>query len=159
MTKLRAPLSVEQALARIAGQLPDGYTTMAQVAGRSPSLVRKWGDPDRDEDIPLRCAIALDLAYLAAGGQGHPLFDAYGARLELAETATFADRFALLRHAHNVIREGGEAHAAMIAASLPSATQRDRDHALREMAEAFEAMKPAMVALGSPEPHQTGPPG
>lgn len=153
MTKLRAPLSIEQALARIAGLLPEGYGSMATVVGRSASAVRKWGDPDREEQIPLDCAIALDCAFQAAGGEGHPLYDAYGAQLDLAEAAAFADRFALLSRAHSVIKEGGEAHTALIRACQPDATSADRQTALRELAEAFEAIKPALAALGgSPEP-------
>ena len=158
MTKLRAPLSVEQALARIAGQLPAGVDTMAEVAGRSVSLVRKWGDPDRDEQIPLDCAIALDLAYQAAGGEGCPLHQAYTAKLEISAAARFADRFELLRRATDVIKEGGEAHAALTRACLPDATRADEDHALRELAEAFEAIKPTLAALGAAPGNERAPP-
>ena len=148
MTKPRAPLSIEQALARIAGQLPDGFASMAEITGRSASLLRKYSDPERDEEIPVSLAIALDLAFQAHGGQGHPIFDAYSAKLELAETGAFADRFDLLRRATEVIKEGGEAHAALTRACLPEATPRDREEAARELSEAFEAIKPTLAALG-----------
>lgn len=148
MTKLRPPLSTEQALSRIAGQLPGGFEAMAEKVGKSASLLRKYGDPDREEEITVRDARTLDLAFRAAGGEGYPLYDAYTAQLEIAELQTFSDRFALLDRAGKVIKEGGEAHAALIAACKPGATQRDRDNAARELAEALEEIKPTLAALG-----------
>ena len=69
MTLHRPPLSIDAGLARIAGQLPDGWAGMAQAVERSESLVRAWGQPGRRERIPLEEAIRLDLAYRAAGGE------------------------------------------------------------------------------------------
>lgn len=149
MTKLRAPLTIDAALARIAGQLPGGWDEMAEVAGRKTRTVRNWGDPDTVEQVPIDCAIDLDLAYLAAGGDGTPIRDAYDARLELAAAAKFSSQRELLRHAEDVIREGGEAHAAILAACQPDATAADRENAHRELAEAFEPIKRALALLGA----------
>jgi len=147
VTKLRAPLSIEQALQRIAGQLAGGVHTMAEFAGRQPGTIRAWMDPDRPEQVTLDAAIELDLAYQAEGGKGAPLFEAYATRLQLAEAARFSDRHRLLDHAHGVAKEGGEAIAAIIAAARPDATDADRREAHREVAEAFEKFRDVLPIL------------
>ena len=113
MTKRRAPLSLDAALARIAGQLPRAWLDMGDLTARAERTVRNWGDPDTREQIPMDCAIALDLAYQQAGGDGAPIFECYAARLELAGVHRFADRIALGRRAADAIRECGEAGAAL----------------------------------------------
>lgn len=147
MTKNRAPLSIEQALQRIAGQLAAGVDAMAATANRQPGTVRAWMDPDRPEQVSLDAAIALDLAYQAEGGQGAPLFEAYATRLQLAEASRFADRHRLLDHAHGVAKEGGEAIAAIIAAARPDATDADHRAAHREAAEAYEKLRDILPLL------------
>ena len=131
MTKRRAPLTFDAALARIAGQLPEGWDEMGRTTGTTASYLRACGDPDRREKLAIADAIALDLAFAAAGGEGHPLYDAYGAQLELAEATHFAGRFSLLRRAATLIKEGGEAHAAIARLCLPDATDADRRAAQR----------------------------
>ena len=157
MTKLRAPLSIDAALARIAGQLHGGWNEMAQRTERKSRTVRNWGDPDTPEQVPIDCAIVLDLAYQEAGGLGAPIYEAYSARLDLAEAARFADRHALMGRSVEVIREGGEAHAALVRACQPDATLADRAHALREVTEAFEAIRNTIPLL-EPEDPAIGPP-
>lgn len=151
MTKLRTPLSIEQALQRIAGQLEAGVEAMAIVAHRQPGTIRAWMDPDRPEQVSLDAAIALDLAFQAEGGTGAPLFEAYATRLQLAEAARFADRHRLLDRAHAAIKEGGEAHAALVAAARPDATDADRRAAHREVAEAFEQLRDILPLLSGQE--------
>ena len=147
MTKARAPLSIDAALARIAGQLPEGFEEMARVVGRQVRTVRNWSDPDTAEQVPVNCAIALDLAYIAAGGTGAPIFEAYALKLELADAAKFGDRHQLLRHAQDVARETGEANAAIIGAAHPAATKNDRARALAEATEAREALNQVIPLL------------
>lgn len=151
MTKQRAPLSIDAGLARIAGQLTAGWLAMADVSGRKERTVRNWGDPDTPEQIPLDCAIALDLAYQAAGGEGAPLFEAYSFQLELAEVARFADRIALGRKVADAMREGGEANAALVLAAQPGATPSHRANAHREVCEQIEALKFIAAHLAAPE--------
>lgn len=157
MTKRRAPLSIDAALARIAGQLTGGWEAMAQIADRKERTVRNWGDPDTPEDIPLPKAIALDLAYQAAGGEGSPLFESYAFQLELAEVTRFADRIALGRKAAAAMKEGGEAHAALILAAQPGATIADRMSARREVLESIDALKQLVPYLDPVEPLQAFP--
>lgn len=147
MTKLRAPGSIDAALARIAGHLEAGYAAMATLTGRAERTVRNWGDPDTSEQIPVDCAIVLDLAFRAEGGDGAPLFECYAAQLDAAGMTHFADQIALGRHTQAVIKEGGDAHAALVRASQPGATDRDRAEAQREVQEAIEVLHRALPML------------
>lgn len=151
MTKLRPPLSVHAAIARVVGQLARDYDEAAEITDCKPGTIRAYGDPDRREEIPVTHAIALDLAYMASGGEGAPIFEAYAHKLELAELAQFADRIALHKQVVRVIQEGGEAHAALVRACQADATSADRVAALRESAEAFEEMKRVIPLLDQPE--------
>lgn len=152
MTKTRAPLSVEQALQRIAAQLPGGVEEMAAIVQRQPGTIRAWMDPDRSEQVTLEAALELDLAYQENGGQAAPLFETYGAQLDLADARRFADRHRLLDYAHGVIKEGGEAHAALIAFARPGATPADRQMAHKEACEAFEKLRDIIPLLAEPDP-------
>lgn len=147
MTKVRLPLSIEQALARIAGLLEGDYQAMGEICGRQPHTIRAWGDPDKQDDIPVGCAIALDLAFQAAGGEGSPLYEAYGAKLDLADAARFADTHRLLDYAQGVIKEGGEAHAAIIGAARKDATHNEKRIAFREASEAYEKLRDILPLL------------
>jgi len=147
MTKQRLPLSIEQGLARIAGHLPGGYDRMGEICARQPHTVRAWGDPDKEDDIPLGCAIALDLAFQAEGGEGSPLFETYGAKLDLADATRFSDQHRLLDYAQGVIKEGGEAHAAIVAAARRGATLTEKRVAFKEALEAFEKLRDVMPLL------------
>ena len=89
MTKVRSPLSVEQAPHRIAGHVPRGVDQMAEAVKRVSGTVRAWMDPDRAEQVSIEAAIELDLLYRAEGGESCPLFESYGARLDLAEAQKF----------------------------------------------------------------------
>lgn len=149
--KRRPPLSIHAALARIVGQLPRDYDEAGEVTGRQAGTIRAYGDPDRREEIPVTDAIALDLAYMAAGGEGAPIFEAYAHKLELAELAQFADRIALHKQVVRVIQEGGEAHAALVRACQADATPFDRATALREAGEAFEEIKRVLPLLDESE--------
>ncbi|MDG6079777.1 hypothetical protein E3U23_11310 [Erythrobacter litoralis] len=145
--KPRAPLSTDQALARIAGQLPGSYAEMAERTGRSESHVRKWGDPDCREMIPLDHAITLDLAFQEAGGNGCPLHDSYTARLEVAAAAKFAEQFTLLTHAEGLSKEAGEALHALLRACQPDAGLHERRLALKEVVDVAEQLRPIIAAL------------
>lgn len=147
MTKLRAPLSFEQALARIAGQLDGGFDAMGALTARSASTVRAWGDPDRREHIPLDCAVVLDLAYVEAGGEGAPLHEAYTHQLEQAALLQWAAGRELARHAALVIKECGEAGSALVLAVQPGACPNTREQAAREVAEALDVLKRMLPLL------------
>jgi hypothetical protein len=135
MTKVRAPLTVGQALDRIAGLLPGSWAEMAAICGiEDAHTVRAWGDPDKaDRQLWFDRAIALDIAYQRAGGEDRPLFDTYKVQLDLARAVAFSSEIAIARRACVMIRETSQAHEAMVLATLPSATELDREHAVREL--------------------------
>ncbi|MDR3408448.1 MAG: hypothetical protein P4L68_08120 [Methylovirgula sp.] len=163
MTKRRAPLSVDAALARIAGHIPGGYAEMARVLDRSERLVRAWGDPERRERMPIDDSITLDLAFRAAGGEGAPILEAYRAMLEAEGMDWFAEGIALARHAATMIKECSEAEAALVIAAQPGATFRERSDAIREIEEAMVELNRARLMLGDrtslPIPEHVAPTG
>lgn len=152
MTKRRPPLSIDAALARIAGQLECGWDDIASVTGRSTTLVRAWGDPDRREKIPVDDAIMLDLAYRAAGGEGAPIFEMFAHQLQIEGGTWFADEVALGRYAAEVILECGQAGSAVVLSAQPGATAAQRREALREVEEAIGVLTRARLMLGLPAP-------
>jgi hypothetical protein len=149
MTKFRPPLTVGDAIIRIAAQLDGGFREMAQVANREERTVRNWSDPDTPESIPVDCAIALDLAFAAAGGTGTPIFEAYGFQLKDAAAARFADQQQLLRLAQSVAKETGEANTAILGAAQPDASAADRRAALEEIGQAIGVLKDAIPLLSA----------
>lgn len=157
MTKARAPLSIDAALARIAGQLPDGWRDMAATVSRHESTVRAWGDADKSEQIPLPAAIALDIAFQRAGGEGRPLFETYALLCEVAREQAFASEIELARRACILIREGAQAHEAIVLASLPSATPQCRRNAIRELEDVAREVTHAIALLGRVDPNAEPP--
>ena len=145
MTKLRAPLSFEDALVEVASVL--GYQAMSEIAGVQPRTVRKWGDPEAPERCPVEAALEFDIAYQQAGGEGAPLYEAYGALIEATRAQRFSDEAAIARAAIKVIKEGGEAHAALVALSQPGATDADRRAAAKEVQEARAALDQTLPLL------------
>lgn len=158
MTKHRAPMSIDAALARIAGQLEGGWAEMGALTGRREGIARAWGDPDRREYIPMDAAITLDLAFQAAGGTGAPIFETYALQLDLACISRFADRAALGVHLASVIKESAEAESAMLSAILPDAGPAETRRALRELDEALVAMGTARALLNNMKSGKTDSP-
>lgn len=157
MTKLRPPLHIGQALDRIAGFLPNSWQDMAEIcAVESPNTVRAWGDPDKpDRQLSLERAIALDIAYQRAGADGRPLFETYALQVEVAREQAFASEIELARRTCAVIRESGQAHEAMVNATLPSATAADRDKAIRELEDVIREVTSSIALLRAPRAPDT----
>lgn len=147
VTKLRPPLSIDGALGRIAGQLPGAWAEMAKLVDRHQSTVRRWGDHDAEEQIPLPAAIILDIAYQRAGGDGTPLFDTYALQVQVAKEQAFSSQLELARRACTLIKEGAEAEEAMVLASLPSATELDRVKAVRELEDVVRVATNAIAMI------------
>lgn len=162
MTKTRAPLTFDAALARVAGQVEGGYQALAKRAPRqySARTVRNWGDPDTPEQIPIDVALDFDLAYAEAGGEGSPFLEAFAHQREQTELARHACRIKLARRAADVVRECGEAGSALVLASQPGASAADLRAAERECAEALETLKRTLPLLSpaSPDPRGGAPP-
>lgn len=145
VTKLRAPLTIENALVEVASVL--GYERMGEIAGVHARTVRKWADPEASERCSIEVGVAFDIAYQQAGGEGAPIYEAYGLMIEAARAQKFSDAAAIARHALNVMKEAGEAEMALVAASLPSATKACRLAAVREVEEAVGALTQSLPAL------------
>lgn len=147
MTKERAPDSLEEALGRIMTLVPGGYVTMAQHVDRHPGTLRAYGDPERDEQIPLPIALELDLLYQQHGGPGAPIHEYYSRELEVAQVRRFAGGIELARTAIGVIKEAGDAGSAIVAASLPGATRAIKQAALKEAVELDNEVTQAIAQL------------
>ncbi|MES2042576.1 MAG: hypothetical protein V4475_01805 [Pseudomonadota bacterium] len=150
MTKPRAPLTFENALARIAGQI--GWAAMAEAASAGlrtvkERTVRNWGDPDTPERCAIEDAMLLDIAYQTGGGLGAPMFETYSLMLDQVRTERFSDQAELGKRTIAAVRENSEAEAALIAASLPGANPADYANALREVEEAVAALKQTLPLL------------
>ncbi len=98
MTKLRAPLSFEDALDRVSGAV-GGKPALALRCGRKERTVRNWGDPDTPEQIPVDVALDFDLFFAEQGGVGSPFLEAFAHQREQLELARHCDRVALGRQA------------------------------------------------------------
>lgn len=166
MTKPRRPLSIDAAIARIAGQVPGSWKAMAEAVGYEERTVRKWGDQDDDANVNVPAAIKLDMLFQEQGGEGRPIYDAYGLLLGAAITETYADQFDMLRRLIRVVKETGEAKLAIAQLTLPDATPADRRVAQKEVIEAITELKnilpyldPALGAmLTAPEELSRAPP-
>lgn len=134
MTKLRPPLSFEQALRTIRDAIGEGE--VRAIIGRSASRLTDYLDPDADGYIRLDHAFALERRYCQLGHPGAPLQESWAGQLGLAIGGAPTIPQLLAQIAETVI-EMGEATAASIAAAAPGATAADRDAAVREIDEAI----------------------
>lgn len=150
MTKIRAPLTFEQAIARIAGHL--GWEEAAKMIGKKERTLRDYGDPDHDAQISLENALILDAAYVAAGGEGRPIEQCYSLRLDAEAAASGHDDEAQARLVAEAASETGDALAALIAAIRPGATPADKALARRETEQAVNSLTntlPMLEAAGA----------
>lgn len=154
MTKLRPPLSIHNAITRVAGLI--GWDACARAVDQAERTVRNWSDPDTSADIPLWAAIKLDAAFIAAGGEGRPIHDCYQNLLEIAVADACGDTDALAEQAAVAAKESGEAVAALVRASRRGASRADRVIAARETEEAIAALKSTLPNLIEAEGEQAG---
>ena len=145
MTKVRPPLTYANALHRIAGLL--GVDAMAQAVDRKPGTVYNWMNPDTPEQCPIDCAELLDLAWQEAGGDGAPIYETFGLRLDEARADRFRDGFELAQRTIASIKETGEANAALVAFAQPGASEAHRANTVREVEEAIQALTATLPFL------------
>ncbi len=146
MTKLRPPVSIENTLYRVLGEL--GIEVAATVTGREQGYLRGLSDQDRREQLTVRDMIALDLACHEAGDPTFPFYETVGLLLKEAGAERFADAAAIGRHAQVTARESGEALAAIMAAAIAAGSDpKAIDHALRETEEAYGAFGDVIATL------------
>lgn len=68
-------------------------------------------------------------------------------QVEVAREQAFASEIELARRTCAVIRESGQAHEAMVNATLPSATAADRDKAIRELEDVIREVTSSIALL------------
>lgn len=157
MTKLRPPVSIENTLYRVLGEL--GIEHAAAATGRAESYLRQLSNPDTREQLTVRDMILLDDACRLAGDPTRPLYTTVGLLLDAAGAERFADSAAIGRDAQQVAREAGEATAAVFAAALDTTGDaKIRDEALRQAEEAHEAFGTAISTLRASRPRDGPPP-
>jgi len=134
MTNLRTPLTFADAMTRVAGVLT--YPDVRRLMRRSDRCVRSWSEPASGKRPTIEQALALDLAYRLAGGQGAPFRDAYDHQLGVAVSDATPCRLALGADIAEVARETGEAIAASVALMDPAISPRAVHRALVEVEQA-----------------------
>ena len=133
MTKVRAPISIENALFKVLGQL--GIEACCEVTARKAHYLRALADPDKREQLTVTDAIKLDLAHIHSGGGGAPIFETIALIIKAAHGELFSDAQAIGVQAQRVIREGGEAHVALFEAAQPAASEAALRESLRQLEE------------------------
>ena len=146
MTKERAAISYERALAKIGGAI--GWPEVARICQRSERTVRNWSDADTQGNITMEKAELLDVAWRQAGGESTPMWEVYTLRLELACSSAIHCKEVLATTTAKASKESGEALAALICASLPNAGSFEREDAKREVEEAIAALQATLHHLG-----------
>ncbi|MGN6270890.1 MAG: hypothetical protein ACTHM0_13480 [Sphingomonas sp.] len=144
MTKVRPPLTVENALFAVLGRI--GAERAAEVTARDKGYILSLSNPDNRYRLTVDDAIALDLEHIAQGGAGAPIYELYGRRLDIAGADRFADAAAIAKLTLAMIKEGGEAHAALVATTFAGAGPHELRHALTQL-EDLDAIVDQAIAL------------
>ncbi|MFN3387467.1 MAG: hypothetical protein ACK40O_00935 [Allosphingosinicella sp.] len=157
MTKLRAPLTFDLALERVAGVV--GWSRVAEILGVAYRTVRDWTDPDTTPDVgcsvTLAKAVQLDVDYRAAGGEGAPMLQCFALLVETSLADACVSAVERARAAAKAAKENGEALQAQILASLPGACPGTIQIARRETEEAISAQVEVLTTLTLEKPAST----
>lgn len=138
MTKRRIPGTWPAAVTQIAEHL--GVRHAARAAGVGERTIYKWSDPDMATTPTLAQAVALDRAYIAAGGAAMPLLECYGRMVDPAAADPAACPHALVIEIAEVAREAGEAVSFSLIASQPDVSRAAMLRAMQETHEAAQAV-------------------
>lgn len=142
--KPREPLSVEQALCDVIAAI--SMERAAEVTGRTPGYLRSLSDPDQRAALTCWDAVLLDAEHDILHGT-RPITDTMRLKIDARRPANALDGTALIEATIISVKEGGEAHAAMIAAAVPSATYAAKRAAMRELLQSINAAKRAVPVL------------
>ena len=143
MTKVRDPLSFALAITSIAELI--GWKTAARITRRAVRTVRHWSESDRLGLPTLDRAIALDRAFIEAGGGYAPILDSYARQLDVVVLDGAVCRDALAELISIASRETGEAIALCIQALQPGATPAVIQRAIVETGEVVGVL-PRLIA-------------
>lgn len=142
MTKARAPLSFSLAITTVAGRI--GWLQAGSIVRRSVRTVRHWSESDRHGTPTLDQAIALDRAFIEAGGGYAPILESYARQLEVALVDQVACRTALAEDIALASRETGDALGHCIQALQPGASPAVIHRAILETEE-VDALIPRLL--------------
>lgn len=138
MTLPRIPDTSADAVLQIAGHI--GYPAAGTVVGRSTACIRDWTNEATTSCPSFVQAVALDAAYIAAGGENAPLFDAYAAQLNITVAERTACVRALSEEVATAARECGELIATSLSVCQTGHSPNDVQRALLEADQAETAV-------------------
>ncbi len=133
MTLPRETMTIENTLMRVLGTLQIEHA--ADVTGRKMHYLYAIANPNKREQLTVLDMIKLDVAHMRTPTGGAPLSETVNIIIGAVRAEIYADAIALAAAAVDVIREGGQAHAALCKVSQPNATDRELRGALRELEE------------------------
>jgi hypothetical protein len=134
VTKLREPLSFSLAITTIIGRV--GWADAGRITRRANRTLRHWSESDRKGTPTLDQAIALDRAYIAAGGGYAPILESYARQLNVTLSASMACHAALGEDIAAASRETADAIGASIQIIQPGASPTAVHRAIAETEEA-----------------------
>lgn len=134
MTKLRAPLSFSLAITTLIGVI--GWADAGRITRRANRTLRHWSESDRKGTPTLDQAIALDRAFIEAGGGYAPILESYARQLNVALAPSMACHAALGEDIAAVSRETADAIGASIQIIQPGASPTAVHRAIAETEEA-----------------------
>lgn len=138
MTLLRAPLTFDDAMTRVADVI--GWAEAARIARRRVRTVRFWSEEGCTATPSIATAVKFDAAYRAGGGEGAPFAEAHAHMLGTHIDRQDACRRALAEDLATAARETGEATAHAIIVATSNASPRDTMRAIAEAKQGRNAM-------------------
>lgn len=147
MTKPRNPLCFSAAVMDIIDRI--GLNAAKSATGRGERMVGYWSESDMPALPNLDQAVALDRAFMAAGGTYPPLLQHYARQLDAVMIPATACTAALAADVAAISRETAEAIADALAVMQPGATPAVIDHAIAEATEASALFAPFIARLSS----------
>ncbi len=121
-----------------------GAKEAGRVVGRSARTVQHWSESDKKGLPTLDQALALDKAFIAAGGNNAPIADTFSRQIEGFAANIAACRIELANDVALVSRETGDAINHCIQALQPGATPATIRMAIVETEE-VDALLPRLI--------------
>jgi len=147
MTKVRAPLTFSLAITTAIGLI--GWDQAAKITRRSKRAVRYWSESDKASMPTLDQALALDRAFMEAGGAYPPILESYARQLDVALANTMACRAALADDIAQASLETADAISSSIHAMQHGASPTEIHHAIKETEEASGSINRLLTRLKS----------
>ncbi|MEJ2411251.1 MAG: hypothetical protein P8Y48_18630 [Novosphingobium sp.] len=144
MTKVRDPLTFAAAIDCVLDHI--GKAVASRATNRAPRTLEHWSDSTNEGLPALDKALALDRAYLDAGGGYAPILESYARQLGVVVVARDNLHAVLADCIATASREMGEAISHCIVAMQPGASPAEVRRAIAETEEADDVM-PRLLGL------------